>query len=259
MEVNWFTVVAQIINFLVLVWLMKKYLYKPILDAIDEREKKIAAELADARNKMVEAKKERDDFQKKNEVFDDHKKEMMDQAASDAAEERRKLLDLAQKEAATAKQKMEDASRDLQENLNEQFAEKTQQQVFSIAKKALAELASTTLEQQSVQVFIGKINSLAGKDKKEFIDAFHSDSNPVLINSAFELSEKEQKSIEIAIADLLGENGDYEFKSNSKMISGIELATNGYKLSWSFSAYIDSLEKSMASPIDKTHKTEKDS
>ncbi len=56
MQINWFTVVAQIINFLVLVWLMKKYLYKPILDAVDEREKKIAAELKDAKSKMTEAK-----------------------------------------------------------------------------------------------------------------------------------------------------------------------------------------------------------
>ena len=60
MQINWFTVIAQIINFLILVWLMKKYLYKPILQAIDEREKKIATELADAKSKVAEAKSEQD-------------------------------------------------------------------------------------------------------------------------------------------------------------------------------------------------------
>ena len=43
MPIDWFTVVAQAINFLILVWLLKRFLYKPILHAIDEREKGIAA------------------------------------------------------------------------------------------------------------------------------------------------------------------------------------------------------------------------
>ena len=70
MLIDWFTVVAQTLNFLILVWLMKRYLHKPILRAIDEREKRIVSELADADAKKSEAQKERDQFQQKNEEFD---------------------------------------------------------------------------------------------------------------------------------------------------------------------------------------------
>ena len=70
MPINWFTVVAQAINFLILVWLLKRFLYKPILHAIDEREKGIATQLAEAEAKKNEAQKERDDFQHKNQEFD---------------------------------------------------------------------------------------------------------------------------------------------------------------------------------------------
>lgn len=257
MQINWFTVIAQIINFLVLVWLMKKYLYKPILQAVDEREKKIAAELADAKTKKTEAKKERDEFQKKNDVFESHKKKLMHQATSDADKERQKLMDAAQKEADNLKQKLADSSKELQENLSDQLAKKTQQEVFSITKKALAELASTNLEEQSVQVFIKKIKAINDKDKKQFLEAFHSDSHPISVKSAFDLSEKEQKNIKSAIGTILGDDGKYKFETDSKMISGIELATNGYKLSWSFSAYINSLEKSIASTKDETSKAAK--
>ena len=55
MPIDWFTVVAQAINFLILVWLLKRFLYKPILHAIDEREKGIAAQLAQAEAKKAEA------------------------------------------------------------------------------------------------------------------------------------------------------------------------------------------------------------
>ena len=70
MLIDWFTVVAQAINFLILVWLLKRYLFKPILHAIDQREKGIATQLAQAEAKKAEAQKERDDFQHKNETFD---------------------------------------------------------------------------------------------------------------------------------------------------------------------------------------------
>lgn len=257
MEVNWFTVIAQIINFVVLVWLMKKYLYKPILQAVDEREKKIAAELADAKSKMAEAKKEQDEFQKKNEAFDLNLAKITDEAKANAETERLQLLDAAKKEAAVVKQKLEEASRELQETMSDQLAQRTQQKVLSITQKALSELASASLEEQSVEVFISKIKGITGKEKKQFIDAFHSDSSPVSVKSAFDLSDKNQKSIQSAITGVLGDESKYEFKTDPTMIGGVELATNGYKLSWSFSAYINSLEKSFASITNEARKAVK--
>ena len=43
MLIDWFTVGAQLLNFLILVCLMKRFLYQPVLDAIAAREQKIAA------------------------------------------------------------------------------------------------------------------------------------------------------------------------------------------------------------------------
>ena len=54
MLIDWFTVAAQLVNFLILVWLLKRFLFKPITSAIDAREKRIATELAaaDAKKQM---------------------------------------------------------------------------------------------------------------------------------------------------------------------------------------------------------------
>ncbi|MEO8614423.1 MAG: F0F1 ATP synthase subunit B, partial [Luteolibacter sp.] len=84
MLIDWFTVGAQALNFLILVGLMKRFLYKPILSAIDAREKKIAAELADADAKKADAQKERDDFQHKNEEFDQQRAGLLKKATDEA-------------------------------------------------------------------------------------------------------------------------------------------------------------------------------
>ena len=99
MLINWFTVFAQAINFLILVWLLKRFLYKPILHAIDEREKGIATQLADAEAKKAEAQKERDDFQHKNEAFDQERAALLKKATDEANAERQRLLDEARKDA----------------------------------------------------------------------------------------------------------------------------------------------------------------
>ena len=57
MLIDWFTVGAQVLNFLILIWLLKRFLYKPILHAIDEREERIATELANADSPKVRSPK----------------------------------------------------------------------------------------------------------------------------------------------------------------------------------------------------------
>src|SRR5665811_2064793 len=99
MLIDWFTVGAQALNFLILVWLMKRFLYKPILHAIDEREKRVATELANADKKKADAQKEGEEFKRKNEEFDQQRAALLSKATNEADAERRRLLDEARKAA----------------------------------------------------------------------------------------------------------------------------------------------------------------
>jgi F-type H+-transporting ATPase subunit b len=80
MLIDWFTVGAQALNFIILVWLLKRFLYKPILDAVDAREQRVAAELADADAKMTEAHKQHDAFQRKSDAFDQERAGLLREA-----------------------------------------------------------------------------------------------------------------------------------------------------------------------------------
>ena len=108
MLIDWFTVVAQAINFLILVWLMKRYLYQPILKALDAREQRIAAELADADAKKAEAQAAREEFRRKNEAFDSQRAGLLSKASNDAAAEHSRLLDEVRKDADDLRGKLQD-------------------------------------------------------------------------------------------------------------------------------------------------------
>ncbi len=136
MLINWFTVCAQAINFLILVWLLKRFLYKPILHAIDERERGIAAQLASAEAKTAEAQKDRDDFQHKNEAFDKERAALLKKATDLASAERQRLLAEAKKDADALRAKRQEALQLEQRNLSTEIVRWTRKEVFAIAQDA---------------------------------------------------------------------------------------------------------------------------
>lgn len=143
MLIDWFTVGAQALNFLVLAWLLKRFLYKPILDAIDAREVSIAKKLADADAKEAIAVKERDAFQQKNAEFDRQRAARLTTASDEARAESRRLLDEARRAADALRAKRQDALESEQQGLADAIAQRTCKEVFAIARKLLADLAGT--------------------------------------------------------------------------------------------------------------------
>jgi F-type H+-transporting ATPase subunit b len=92
-QIDWFTVGAQILNFLVLIWLMKHFLYQPILSAIDAREQRIAAALADAATKDDQAQRARAEFEDKNVQFEAQRADLVQQMTAEVETQRTALLD----------------------------------------------------------------------------------------------------------------------------------------------------------------------
>lgn len=251
MQISWFTIIAQIVNFIVLVWLLKRFLYKPILKAIDEREKKIATQIKDAEAKDALAKKEQFDFAKKNDTFDNEKKGLMEKAITEINDERQKLLETARNDASELRANLDKALKEMEVNMEQDLVQKTQKEVFAIARKALSDLASQSLEEQSANIFIKRLKELDSEEKKQFAEVFKSSSNPLLVQSAFDLPKKQQADIENAVNEIFNTKHQFQFETAPKIISGIELTANGYKLAWSISEYLNSLQKNTLETMKK--------
>lgn len=243
MLIDWFTVAAQVVNFLILVWLLKRFLYRPILDAIDAREKRIAAELADADAKKAEAQRERDVFQRKNEEFDRHRATLMSRATDEAKAERQQLLDEARQAADALGAKRQEALRNDAHNLNQAISRRTQQEVFAIARKALTDLATTSLEDRLVEVFIRRLREMDCQAKAGLAEALATASEPALVRSAFDLPAEQRAAIQSALNATFSSEIHIRFETAPHLVGGIELAANGQKLAWSIADYIATLEK----------------
>jgi F-type H+-transporting ATPase subunit b len=243
MLIDWFTVGAQALNFLILVWLMKRFLYKPILHAIDEREKRIATELANADKKKAEAQKERDEFKHKNEELDQQRAALLSKATDEAQAERQRLLDEARKAADALSAKRQETLRNDAHNLNQAIRHRTQQEVFAVVRKALTDLATTSLEERLGEVFTRRLRELDGQAKAGLAQALKTASDPALVRSAFDLPAEQRAAIQQALDETFSAEIHIRFETAPDVISGIELTTNGQKVAWSIADYLTSLEK----------------
>lgn len=256
MLIDWFTVGAQALNFLILVWLMKRFLYKPILDAIDAREKRIAAELSDADAKRAEVQKERDEFQHKNDEFDQQRAALLSQAMDEANAERQRLLDEARRAADTLSAKRQETLRIDAHNLSLAISRRTQQEVFAITRKALTDLATTSLEERLGEVFTRRLRAMDGQAKEGFGEALKTATSPALVRSAFDLPAEQRAAIQTALNETFSAEIHVRFETAPDLVSGIELTTNGQKLAWSIADYLASLEKGIDELLQEKVKPE---
>lgn len=243
MLIDWFTVGAQVLNFLILVWLLKRFLYQPILNAIDAREKRIAKELADADAKKAEAQQEKDEFQRKNSEFDQQRSALMNKATEEAKTERQHLLDEARRAAdALSAMRLETLKIDAA-NLNQAISNRTRQEVFAIARKVLTDLAATSLEERMTEEFTRRLRDMDGQAKKGFGESLKTAAEPVLVRSAFDLPAAQRALIQNALNETFSAEINIRFETVPDLISGIELNTDGQKMAWSIADYLASLEQ----------------
>ena len=236
MLIDWFTVGAQVLNFLILVWLMRRFLYQPILHAIDAREQRVAAELADAAAKQAEAQQERDDFRSKKRAA------RLKEVADEVKVERQRLLDEAVQAAEAISTKRRQALADEARSLDQAVGRWARDEVFAIARRTLTDLAGANLEERVAEVLVRRLREIDGQTKASLADALKKATAPAVVRSAFDLPVPQRKAIQEALDETFATDVSLRFETAPDLISGIEFTTNGQKVAWSIADYLASME-----------------
>ncbi len=247
MLVDWFTVGAQALNFVILVWLMKRFLYTPVLDAIAAREKRIADQMAAAAAKEAQAATQRQETADKSRDFDQQRDRLLGEATEAATAEGRRILEEAKQAAAVLAAGHQEALKAQAGQLGQAIGNRARDEVFAIARKTLTDLAGASLEERIAAVFVGRLRALADPDKTLLGKALTSTAEPALVRSTFELPEAQRAMIQTAVNETFSADIGLRYETAPDVISGIELRAGGQKLAWSIAEYLASLEGAVAS------------
>jgi F-type H+-transporting ATPase subunit b len=239
--VDWFTVAAQTLNFIILVWLLKRVLYKPIMAAIDARETLVAAELAGAAAKMRSADKAAEEFKRKNEGLEHDRANLMTQASEEAKTQGRALLEAARVAADALQSKRRDALQREGKDLGRSLKDRAQHAFFTFSRRALKDLADSTLEAQVTAVFCERLRTMTKEDKARLSLAIQA-AQPVSIRSAYSLPTDLQNSIQTAIDTVFERSIMLRFEVAPELVCGLDLTAAGQRVGWSIAEYLAAFE-----------------
>jgi F-type H+-transporting ATPase subunit b len=167
----------------------------------------------------------------------------LSQATDEAQAGRQRLLDEARRAADALSAKRQESLASEARNLSQAITRRMQDEVFAIARKALTDLATTSLEERMGEVFTRRLRELNGATKEALANALKTTSHPALIRSAFGLSAEQRAAIQNAINEIFSADVQVRFETAPDLVSGIELTTNGQKVAWSIGDYLASLEQ----------------
>lgn len=251
MLIDWFTVIAQIINFLILVALLKHFLYRPILKAMDDREEKIRLRLEEAEQKKRAAEYESISFQKKNRALEEKRQEMLYRAKQEAESRRKELIQQARDDVDSLHGRWREAIQKEKESFLRDLRQHAGRQVYTVARRALKDMANADLEAHTIDVFLDHITKMEEKDKKSMAEAIKAAGNGVTVLSALEILPTMRQKIINTLQDHILQGMNIEYATSPELILGIELTTRGRKLAWSLDDYLKTLEERAREALDR--------
>jgi len=245
-EINWFTFFAQIINFLILIALLRRFLYGPIARVMADRKQKVKHRLQEADSKMHEAIAEADRYREKHRQLDAQREELLKEARERAQEERKMLLQKLREEVETSQSRWYEAIAAEREAFLDELRRRTTEQVWAIARQVLRDLADARLEEQAIRVFLDRLQT---SDRTALQAAIAEGNGQIAIGCAFELCAERRQAIADYVHRELDAEATVEFYLLPESICGIHLHAGGRELSWSVGHYLQSLEETIASAI----------
>ena len=249
MQIDWITVGAQIINFLVLVWLLQRFLYGPIVRAMDRRERRIAKRLEEAEQGKREAQAEAQSYRDKQQRLEQQRDEFLAKALASADHEKTVLEKALRSEIDQQRQewlRQIDAQRN---SFLRDVRERTAEHFYGLARKALNDLADARLEEQMAAVFVRRIGELDGETRRKIGAACKVAGDTVTIRSRFALPPARQGEITAVIHDLIAGDASVAYEHDDTAGSGIELKAGSQRVAWSLDSYLDGLQQAIAEEL----------
>lgn len=255
MLIDWFTVVAQLFNFLILVWLLRRILYRPIIKTIKSRQAEIDRRWHQAEEQKQVAELEAAFYQQQQQQIEQEKQEIIAKAEVEAKQEYYNFIEHARREVEQQQAVWSNAIAQQQEQFFENLQHKITEQVFQIARQVLKELADVSLEQKAIATFIHRLETLDQQKQQSLSQSLSKSENGMIIRSSFELSaDTREKILDSLHQQQIYQDNNVRFATTPDLICGIELQTSDYKVAWNLKSYLQSLERHFAEDFSKETK-----
>jgi len=247
--IDWFTVGAQVINFLVLVYLLKRFLYGPIIRAMDRREQAITARLGDAETQVRAATREKELYTARRQELEDEREALMEEAREHSKEERERTLATLREEIASKRIEWQTELQREQQALLKSVRRALSECVAAAAHHILSELANADLEREALKRFLAQLGELTDEQRRLLVEKANGAPLEVTLTTAFKLDDHQRDSLAAELRVLLEQDMEVRFERSPELVCGIALDASGRRLSWNVESSLEGLSSTIAEAL----------
>jgi F-type H+-transporting ATPase subunit b len=249
MLIDWFTVGAQVVNFLILVWLLRRFLYGPITRAMAERQRGIDEQLAEAERLHAEATEEGARLRGATERFSAEREELTRHLREELDDSRRAQLAVVRADVDELQARWREAVAREREGFLLELRQRTGQQIVEVVRRALRDLADESLEAQVIVRFLARLHDLDDAQRQTLVSAADAHGRVLHLRTAFEVPPALRDQLAAAVSATVAPGYDLRFEVVPTLLGGVELRAGGQALAWTFDEYLETLESALAGAL----------
>jgi len=230
LELNWSTFLLEIFNFLILVWILKRFLYKPVLDAIARRRSSIDEQLDQARQMREDADKLKADFQNRLTDWNRERQRLRNELDQELAAERSRQMTEMQNALEQARKKAQIKESRRQDELRRETEYQALQQASQFASRLLAEASSPELETRLVKRMLDDMARLTGDQVDALKTQWGKPPDSIQVVSAYPLAQDLQQQLEQRLAQISGLDVPVSYAQNTELLAGVRITIGAWTL-----------------------------
>lgn len=246
--IDWWTIALQALNFVVLVWLLWRFLYKPVLAVIAQRREQSEKAFLEATAARSRAEEAQQDFENERVQLAAEREHLLEEVRTQANNERERILEQARAEAAEA---LAAGTRRIDEEKRAALVD-----LRGEASRLAVDIASHLLKQIPGQpineYFLSRIDEyfsqLPADRRRELRDQLEGEA--LRVSAASELDEATKEAWRARLHEILGIEAAVEFTADERLIAGFELQFPAAVIRFSWRDTLETLERRLSADAD---------
>ncbi len=246
MGIDPMTFIAQIINLFVLVWILKRFLYRPVLQVIEKRQSEINQENQSIFQKSKEIDKMHLDLQKEKAKYEAFEEQQRVALEKEIQKVRTKELNQLKEQISVSREKSLKALQEEENQLKAETLHLICQDFVKVSEKILAKLTENTPMDRILDLFLEKCATLS-KKYKDKINNVLKNQKVIFVSSSKNLTNNQQKKISVFLKKefRIPQKCQIKYQTKENLIFGIELRIDSVIIDWTIQNYFDELEENL--------------
>lgn len=230
MELNWSTFVLEIFNFLVLVWILKRFLYQPVLNAIARRRATIEKQLADAEQHHTEADALKDQYEHRLADWELERQKATDNLQNELEQNRLNQLKIQKAELAQEEEKIRVTQLRQDKQAISEIEQRALQQGAKFASRLLSEATGPELETRLFKLLLDDLNTMPAEKISTLNNEWGETPEHIQVSSAYPLTENQHHLLEETLSKVTGLSVPVQYDQDARLLAGLNITIGAWLL-----------------------------